>query len=105
MGAIHRIRMQECQSFLLIVRDFDDGMDRPGVYAVAGRDKRYVTLPSAKGKSCGSVKEPLYEYKRIRWFYRKLVVHCDNVMLKLRNYLCSRGGFAFRSCTLKPATF
>ena len=105
MSAIHRIRMQECQSFLLTVRDFDDGMDRPGVYAVASRDKRYVTLPSAKEKSCGCVKEALYEYKRIRGSYRKLVVHCDNVMSEQRNYLCSLGGFAFRSCTLKPATF
>ena len=82
-----------------------NGMDWPGVDAVASRDKRYVTLPSAKGNSCRSVKEPLYEYKRIRGLYRKLLVHCDNVMLVLRKYLCSLGGFAFRTCTLKPATF
>ena len=59
-------------------------MDRPGVYAVASRDKRYVTLSSAEGNSCGNVKEPFYEYERIRGLYHKLLVHCNNVMLVLK---------------------
>ena len=41
-------------------------MDRLGFYAVASRDKLYVTVPRAKKNSCGSVKQPLYEFKRIK---------------------------------------